>query len=513
MLRNIVIKDRYLDSVMLMSIAAKAKEGDGINEIAAMMGTDANKEILANTGLLDDAGSGAGAMDLIIAVDAAGEEEIARAAANVEDLLSTRREAPGGAAEAAPRTLPAACECLAGANLLFISLPGAYARREAEAALDRGLHVMIFSDNVSLEDEIALKEKARSKGLIVMGPDCGTAIINGVALGFANVVSRGPVGIVGASGTGIQEVSCIISNGGHGITQAIGLGGRDLKEEVGGISMLTGMEALDADPDTKVIVLVSKPPAPAVARKVLDRAKDCATPVIVNFLKGEAGEAEKRGLPFSPTLEEAALKAVAAIEGKEYVAAEVPAGLRTIAEDLTNRLAPGQKYIRGLFSGGTLTDEALLILRDSVGDCYSNTPLAPEFALEDASKSEGNCLVDLGDDEFTRGRPHPMIDFTLRRERIVREAGDPGTAVILLDVVLGYGSNPDPAGELVPAIREAQRVAREAGRFIVFIASVTGTDADPQNRARQAASLGAAGVLVAPSNARAALLAGMVVAS
>jgi FdrA protein len=507
MLKNIIIKNRYVDSVMLMSISAKVKSAGGVAEVSAMMGTDANKELMAATNLLDDAGHAAAPMDIVIAVEAKDDEAIKTAADAVEALLSKRETATAPTEEAPPQSVARALEIRPASKLLFISLPGAYARREAEAALERGLHVMIFSDNVSIEDEIALKTKARDLGLIVMGPDCGTAIVNGVALGFANVVSRGPVGIVGASGTGIQEVSCIVSNMGYGITHAIGLGGRDLKEEVGGIGMLMGIDALDTDKDTKLIVLISKPPAPTVAAKILDRAKQCSKPVVVNFLKGDPAEAAKRGLAFSPTLEGAALMAVASLKGEKHTATGISSELQARAKEAKDPLKPDQKYIRGLFSGGTLCDEALLILRDAIGDCYSNIPLKPELELKDPKKSTGNCLVDLGDDEFTKGRPHPMIDFTLRCERIVQEAGDPETAVILLDVVLGYGSHPDPASALVPAIEQA----RAGGRSIAFVASITGTDGDPQNRSRQLAALERAGVLIAPTNAQAARLAGMIV--
>jgi FdrA protein len=272
-----------------------------------------------------------------------------------------------------------------------------------------------------------------------------------------------------------------------------------------------GIDALDADKDTKLIVLISKPPAPAVASKILDRAKRCSKPVVVNFLKGDAGEAAKRDLAFSPTLEGAALMAVAALKGEKHAPAETSPELQSRAKEARNTLKPEQKYVRGLFSGGTLCDEALLILRDSIGDCYSNIPLTPELKLKDPKKSTGNCLVDLGDDDFTKGRPHPMIDFTLRCERIVQEAEDAETAVILLDVVLGYGSHPDPAGALVPAIEKARGIAHAGDRSLVFVASITGTDGDPQNRSRQMAALEGAGVLIAPTNAQAARLAGAIV--
>jgi FdrA protein len=402
-----------------------------------------------------------------------------------------------------------------GANLAIISVAGQYAVGEAWEALHGGLHVLLFSDNVPLEDEIALKRYASERGLLMMGADCGTAIINGVALGFANVLPRGPVGIVAAAGTGLQEVSTLLSKMGLGVTQGIGTGGRDMKEQVGGIAMLQGIHALQADPATEVLLLVSKPPAPAVVDRVLAQVRRSDKPTVVCFLGGDPAPIVSAGAIPARTLREAAYLAAAQVSGSsalERIEQET-SDLRSQADELRGLLGPGQKYLRGLFSGGTLAAEALVIWQDGIlGDVYSNVPLGPHLKLKDATRSQGHCVIDLGEDEFTVGRPHPMIDNDLRIRRLLQEAADPEVALILLDVVLGYGVHPDPAGELGPAIRDARQSALAAGRELLVIASVTGTEEDPQRLSRQVQALEEAGAIVAPCNAAAARLAGSIVA-
>ncbi|HNW93607.1 MAG TPA: acyl-CoA synthetase FdrA [bacterium] len=509
MIKNVVLKDRYLDSVVLMAVAGKVKTLPGVSEVSAMMGTDSSKGILKGAGILDATGEKAAGGDLIIAMKVENAGVADKVVAAVQGMLEQKDSGGEDAGQAPPRSIAATVERQAGSNLAFFSLPGPFVKREAMAALSHGLNLMIFSDNVTVEEEVALKTRAAELGLLVMGPDCGTAIIGGAALGFANVVPKGPIGIVGASGTGIQQVSCILANRGYGISHAIGLGGRDLSPKVGGIMMRQGIRALAADPDTKLIVLISKPPAPEVAKTVLDVARSCGKKVVVNFLKGDPEEAARRNLPFADSLEAAAELAIATLDGGTMPTREFDDA--AAVEALVAKVRPGLtgKYLRGLYSGGTLADEALLLLSRKKIDCYSNLPLIPELALPDNNRSQGNTVVDLGDDEFTRGRPHPMIDFTLRCERIVQEAADPETRVILLDVVTGYGSHPDPAGALVPAI-EAARV--KAGRQLAFVAAVCGTDGDPQPRQAQAAKLAAAGVLLMPTNAQAARLAARLLA-
>jgi succinyl-CoA synthetase alpha subunit len=435
----------------------------------------------------------------VVAVSAADDEAAEAAIAAAGHLLASQPTAAssGGAADQPPaRTIAEGLAEQPASNLAIISTPGAYATAEALKALKRGLHVFLFSDNVPVSDEIELTRLGRQKGLLVMGPDCGTAILDGVPLGFANAVRRGRIGLVGASGTGLQQVTCLIDRLGEGVSQTIGVGGHDLSEAVGGAMMLLGIEKLAADAETEVIVLVSKPPAERVARRVLDAAKAAGKPVVVNFLGAAPSAARDAGLIPATTLEDAARIAVAVARGRPPAGTEVDAiesGLLARADAAHAALLPGQRTLRGLFSGGTLCSEAGLLLR----------PL-----LESSDYS----VIDLGDDEYTVGRPHPMIDFRLRNEQIVEAASDPATAVILLDIVLGYGSHADPAGALVPAIERAQQVAAEAGRSLAIVGTVCGTEADPQGLARQEAAVRAAGVLLAPSNAQAARLAARVVA-
>ncbi len=370
--------------------------------------------------------------------------------------------------------------------MAVISVAGRYAADEAWEALLQGLHVLLFSDNVSLEDEIALKEYARDHGLLLMGPGAGTSIINNVALGFANVIPAGPVGIVSAAGTGLQEVSTLLARHGVGITQGIGTGGRDLKKEVGGIMMLESLKALQQDPATKVLALVSKPPAEEVVRLILKQVSESSKPTVICFLGGEVGLlADLPNVIPARTLQECAFLAAQAVKPemgdiKTYLEAE-NTRLARQAGELKPKLKAGQRYLRGLFSGGTLCYEAQVIWKDLLDSpVYSNAPLPGGPALSDSTKSQAHSAVDLGEEEFTVGRPHPMIDNDLRIRRLLQEAGDPQVAVILLDVVIGFGAHPDPASELGKGMEDAHRAAQRDGRQLLVVASVTGTEDDPQ---------------------------------
>jgi succinyl-CoA synthetase alpha subunit len=361
-------------------------------------------------------------------------------------------------------------------------------------ALKRGLHVFLFSDNVSVEDEIQLKTLAVKKRLLVMGPDCGTAIVDGVPLGFANAVARGTVGLVGASGTGLQQVTCLIDRFGAGVSQAIGVGGRDLDERVGGTMMLAALELLAADPGTSVIVLLSKPPAPTVAERVLARARAAGKPVVVNFLGSDSSLVRRAGAIPAVTLEDAARAAVALARGDAPVEADDGSkDMASVARGEAAKLAEGQRTVRGLYSGGSLAYEAKVVLNLELGDA-----------------AKQHTVIDLGDDEYTVGRPHPMIDPRLRNEHVIAIGSDEEAAVLLLDVVIGYASHPDPAGALAPAIAEARATATRAGRYLAVVASVCGTDRDAQGLAAQESTLLAAGVLVQSSNARAARRAALI---
>ncbi len=387
---------------------------------------------------------------------------------------------------------------LPDAQWVLISVPGRYAAGVARQALDLGKHVFIFSDNVSQEDEIELKGTAASKGLLVMGSDCGTAIVNGIGLGFANKVRHGPIGIVAASGTGLQQVSSRIHQLGSGVTQALGTGGRDLSEAVNAITARQGLDLLSRDPVTKVIVLISKPPSPKVADDLVQAVRGSGKPCVLYFIGYSTPIHVLDNVHFATTFDETAELAVELSTSYE---ASVEAPVEEPLSDLdSGRFAPGQRYLRGLFSGGTLAYEALLILQNYLPAVYSNVPLDKKFCLENSLVSRADTIIDLGEDEFTVGRLHPMMDNELRIRQLEKEADDPQVAVILLDVVLGYGAHPDPAGELAPAIARVKKKAAAAGRYLEVVAVVSGTDEDPQGLDGQIQQLEEAGALVDTSN-------------
>lgn len=503
--KGLVKKGEYFDSVTLMIVSKEINKIEGILDSSVVMGTSENKAILNTAGLLLPEFSKCDDTDLLISIKAESDAHAEKAIQEVDVLLKNIRNKKDDDTVTAARSLESAVKFLPEANLALISIAGKYAAAEAMKALKNGLHVMLFSDNVSIEDELKLKQFAREKGLLVMGPDCGTAIINGVPLAFSNVVNKGNIGIVAASGTGLQEVSSIISNYGGGISQALGTGGRDVKKEIGGIMFLEALKALNEDEQTKVIVLVSKPPHPEVLKKISEEIKNVSKPVVGIFIGGDPEILRSVGAIAASNLEETALIAIGLSQGKSADSITKKASISNDEiQKLAAELAPKTKgkYLRGLFSGGTLCDEAQLILKDCMGYVYSNGPLHPDFKLADLWKSKENTIIDMGEDEFTSGRPHPMIDFSLRCKRIVDEASDKDTAIILLDVVLGYGSNMKPVEELEPAIKKAKSISPN----VQFICSVTGTDMDPQGRKQVIEQLESMGVVVMPSNVAAAQL-------
>lgn len=475
---NFVRRGYYADSVALMRVSRGVAALAGVEAASLMIGTPSNKALLRESGLLAKAGEGAKPDDLVIAVRA---KTAAAATAAIEDAGRMLEARPARAAEGFPRSrgFAAAAAALPEANLALISVPGAFAAAEARRALESGLHVMMFSDNVPVAEEVALKRLALAKGLLMMGPDCGTSIIGGAPLAFANAVPRGDIGIISASGTGLQEVSSLLARAGRGVSQAIGVGGRDLKDEVGGLMSLAALDALDADPATRHIVIISKPPSAKVAAKLLARVGRSRKPVTVCLL-GARGAKLPRNAGFAPTL---------------LAAAERAAGKR-IRLKRSTAVARRKGWIRGLFCGGTLCAEAQLVLQEAGLGLRSNAPVPG--AGESEGKATGHVLLDLGDDEYTQGRPHPMIDPELRNRMLGEALADPRVGVVLLDVVIGYGAHADPAGLVAAEMRRARR----AGALV--IASVTGTEDDPQVYSRQVASLREAGVLVSGSNAEAA---------
>ncbi len=473
----------YYDSIVLMQLQRALAALPGVVDAGVVMATPANQELLEQSELLPD-GVEAGADDLLIVIRAEGQAEADDALGQVDELLARRRSIAQHAYR--PRSLEAAAKMLPEAGWVLISVPGRFAAQVAREALALGRHVFLYSDNVSVTDEITLKRQARDRGLLMMGPDCGTAIVNGVGLGFANHVRRGAIGLVGASGTGLQAITSTIHRLGGGVSHALGTGGRDLKAEVGGITALQGIDLLARDPGTQVIVLVSKPPDREVSQRVLAAAQAAGVPAVVNFIGYPAPASRLGNLHFVNSLAEAAERAVALLGDSK----------RAEAEAMPARGAPdGRRYLRGLFSGGTLASEALRGLEALLGPVHSNLG---ELPVADPLISQEHTLLDLGEDLFTIGRLHPMMDNDLRLRRFRQEAADPQVALILLDIVLGEGAHPDPAVDWAPEIRRA----REQHGIEVAIVLV-GTDEDPQDIARQREQLEAAGATIFEDTAEA----------
>ncbi len=474
--RHSVKRGAYHDSVVLMQLQRKLGELDGVEQVGVVMATPANLALLAESGLRVEKAE-ARSDDLLIAVQAKTAAAARDALARFDELAASRRSA--AAVDYRPKSLATAFVQQADAQWVLVSVPGEYAAAVARQALDGGRHVFLYSDNVSIEDEVALKQRATERGLMVLGPDCGTALVGGVGLGFANRVRRGPVGVVAASGTGLQMIACRVHARGSGISHGIGTGGRDLSREVAGRTALQALRALAADPETGVIVLVSKPPHPEVVARLLAAAASLGKPVVVHF-QGEGQAGRRLGpLHFAADLEDAA----------------------DLAVDLTKRTEEPFETdfvgaLRGLFSGGTLASEALLRLEPLLPEISSNLDGPSWSGVFEFADVTGHAILDLGADQFTLGRPHPMIDPRLVVDHLAHCATDAEVGTVMLDVVLGDGAHPDPASIFAPAIKAA--LESRKGDFAV-VAVIVGTDEDPQEVARQRAEIEAAGALVVES--------------
>ena len=520
-MRSLIIeRNRYFDSVFLMRISFELEKLEGIAQAVVAMATPINLENLIKSGFETDAGRAPlRPTDLIIAIDADTDEAMTLARGRLKELLTGGTDDESGAGAARPFSLNEALAIDPEANLALISVPGTHATREARQALRRKLHVMLFSDNVSVEDEIALKNEAIERGLLMMGPDCGTAILNGAILGFANVCRSGRIGIVGASGTGIQEISSLIHQWGGGISQAIGTGGRDLSETVGGRMTRFGIDALGEDPDTDVIVVVSKTPSVAVAERVIEALAATEKPAVVHFIGGRA-EKLTATLETTATLADAALTAVAKAGIETQMTTGTQAAVSSIAETPEqlaseasteisseagiSQRAPAGARVAGFYCGGTLCQEAWNILHQAGLDVLSNVAGDAAKKIHPEARGTGHIVWDLGDDAFTVGKPHPMIEPGLRDERVADAGKDSTINIIMADCVIGYGAHENPAGSLAEAAIRAFDWAKSDGRSLTILASVTGTDRDPQNLNRQRKILEDAGVIVTPSNAAAA---------
>ena len=489
MLKTVVKKGSYQDSVVLMLLTNELTSVEGVNKIQVMMATPANKDIFKSSGLDTEELMAASANDMVVVADIEDEAVLDTVMETVEAFLKKQAaSSEGKKGTESVKSWDSALKKAPEANLAVISIPGAYAALEADRALDEGLNVFMFSDNVTVEDELALKQKAHSKGLAVMGPDCGTGIIQGVPIAFTNKVSHGSIGVIGASGTGIQEVTTIIDRLGEGVTNAIGIGGRDLKAEIGGITMMDMIDAMEEDDTVKVVLIVSKPPAKEVRDKIAARLSTYSKPVVTLFV-GEKPEYHEENFYHAYTLDEAARLAVGLARGTE-----VPEATLDVDESEFYKVEDG-KTIKAYYSGGTLANEAAMLIKDAM-----NCKVPPEDIEGYMLQLDGNVVVDLGDDAYTQGKPHPMIDPAMRIQCMKSAVDDESTGVVLLDIMLGYGSHEDMAGALLPSIVELKEKAEAAGRKVFFIATVCGTRLDYQGYDEAVNKLKDAGVIVCENN-------------
>ena len=492
-----VRRGAYYDSVSLMQVSKAVREAPGISAALVAMATDLNTDLLAGMGFT--VAEVVGPNDMLVAFRGEDQAAIEAGTSALDAALAGLKAAgasAGGFGEAPPpRTLGTAA-VRGGANLALISVPGVNAFVEAMDAVTSGVSVVLFSDNVSVEQEIALKDAAAAVDVLVMGPDCGTAVVAGVALGFANLVRAGSVGLVAASGTGAQQVMCLLDIAGVGMSHCLGVGGRDLSSAVNGRSTRQALAALACDPSTESLIVVSKPPAAEVLTSIQAYAETLGKPVHWAILGA--------GRPDLTAAVEAALATSAAgiPEWPQWLA-EAPTTEAATEASIDTKAKRTNGFLRGLFCGGTLADEAMVIASESLGPIRSNIPLSPELALGPDLCSDSHLVIDFGDDRLTRGRPHPMIDPSLRLDRIVVEGDDPTCAVMLLDLVLGFGSHPDPADELAAAIASARKAAASDGRELPVVVSLIGVENDPQGLTRCAETLQASGASVFVSNARA----------
>ncbi|MGI6046093.1 MAG: acyl-CoA synthetase FdrA [Eggerthellaceae bacterium] len=508
-------ENSYYDSITLMTLSNKLKKMSGVQDAVVSMATPMNKELIESIGMLNDELASASSNDMLIAIRGDSEKACQAALESIDTLLREKKSRDESQSNRPYRTISEADDASGSFGIAVVSVAGQFAAREAQNALDRDMHVMLFSDNVSVEEELSLKRLAHEKNLLVMGPDCGTAILDGIGLCFANKMRRGNIGLVGASGTGLQELCALIDSLGGGITQVIGTGGRDLSAEIGGIMMLDGINLLNADEETKTIVVVSKPPSTEIAGKIINQVKHCSKPVVVCFIAREPDKPDGN-LVYASSLEDAAFKSIALSQGKainkkkEALSRSYFPIDQAKVYDAASGLDKKQHYLRGLFCGGTLAAEAQYEASKVLPCVRSNVAKNPEFKLDNPFESEGNCIIDMGDDLFTEGRPHPMISPDLRCNRIIQEALDPECAVILLDFEIGFGSNADPASIALGAITESRRLreaSTDAKGEVVFVGYVQGTKADYQGLHKQRRLLEEAGVLVANSNLHAVLIA------
>ncbi len=499
----VVRKNQYYDSVFLMGVNKRLSRMSGIKQTAALMGTEQNKSLLADIGIQGGPIQAAQPSDLIVAAIGDTQQAVDAVLEKLDEVLLATEGEPR---TSTLRTLEDGLRLAPAANLAVLTIPGEYVYREARTALEAGLNVFIFSSNMPIAQELELKQMASGKNLLVMGPDCGTSILHGVGIGFANAVRRGGIGAIGPSGTGLQEFTTLVHHAGHGVSHAIGTGSRDLSDPIGGLTTFAALEALERDPQTEVIALITKPPGPETYGRLHQRLSAVGKPVVTCFLGAPAvAPAAPDGPPAARTIDDAVRLAIRRLGGRQDQGETPPPDdRRRLATAIREHWSPSQKYVRGVFAGGTFCYQAQQIFLDRDLAIHSNVPLDRGRKLTDPNASVGHTLVDMGDEAYTLGRPHPMIDATLRNQRILAEGQDPEIAVLLLDFILGYNASEDPAGDLLDAIGQARESVQRHGGNLAVVASICGTDSDPQDLALQRKLLEDSGAIVFPSGAGAA---------
>lgn len=541
---HVVVKPNfYRDSLQLMKISEKLRHYSGVSEASIVMATETNKGVLIRLGFSPSLIEQASESDMIIAVRAKDQQSIDLISEQIDKLFeSSEEDRLDSRAQEKTSDIDVALKKMPGTNLVLLSIPGEYIKDISYKLIEQGIHQQIFSDHVPVEDELKIKTQAVTKGVLILGPGAGTSIINGKGIGFSNTISTGPVGIVAAAGTGLQEVACLLDQCGIGVKHGLGVGGNDPKDKIGGIMMLECMKILEKDDSIEVIAIISKPPSPSVEQKIMKYVTDYGTKkYVLAFIGGQLAVAEKKKeqqenqtekftSQVSPsgnitsthmTASDRNMKivkvnsltscviAIANALGNQQLQKAISQiyiqsdRLVDLLQEEWNKLQTGQKFIRALYTGGTFTYEAQVILRDIIDPAHihSNAPIEQITKLQDSFKSDKHSVIDLGEEEFTKGRPHPMIDPTIRKLRILEEAKDPGVSVLLLDFVLGYGSNSDPVGAVIDELQLAKETARRQGRYLSIITHVCGTKNDIQDYERSVSKLQSVGCVVMPTNA------------
>lgn len=522
---HVLVKSNYYrDSLNLLKISDIMKRSSsGIVEAVVIMGTKTNKAVLVKLGFPSTKINQATESDLIIAIEAVDKGSVDSALRKVEELLhSDGSSDTSNLVSENPTDLDSALVSMSNANLALISIPGEYVKDLSIKLSNEGIHQQIFSDHVPLDDELTIKEYAAKKGVLVLGPGAGTSIINGKGIGFSNVLRRGPVGIIAAAGTGLQEVSSLLDQCDIGVAYGLGVGANDPKEKIGGLMMLEALKVLEELPDIEIMTIVSKPPSPRAKKQIIDYiVKHGKKKYVLAFLGGGHDDSlpnSTKSKIVQVTTLASAVFAVAGLTSNELYKQSL-VRLRIEPEILQRSVAKEwkgfgqqQKYIRALYTGGTFAYETQVILNGILKDLFSNAPTGRTKKLPQSSKSKKHSILDLGEEEFTQGRPHPMIDPTIRRLRLVEESQDPEVGVVMMDFVLGYGSNPDPVGAVLKEIGQVKATARKSGRYLSIVTHVCGTKRDPQGYDESVRKLENAGALVFPTNALAAIASAQIIA-